>query len=96
MLIGRDCEDPERLPSEMLLVLFPFEAGLSKSIRSHHRHCAAVYLDHEIVTRAVCTHEPEHEIRHEPHFVVDAPMRERDAQREWIAGGDAPAHPWLA
>ena len=29
------------------------------------------------------------EIRDKPHFVQDAPMRERNAQREWIAGGDA-------
>ena len=100
VVVGGDGEHAKRFPSEMLLVLFPgmgrqvgphffFEAGLSKGIRSHHRHRAAVDLDREMAARAVGEREPEHEIRHEPHFVVDAPMRERDVQREWITAGNA-------
>ena len=107
VMVGRHGEHPKGFSSELPLGLFGrmrgqvgahffFEAGLSKGIRSHHRHRAAVDLDREMAARAVGEREPEHEIRHEPHVVVEAPMRERDAQREWIAGGDAPAHPWLA
>ena len=58
MLVGRDREDPEGLPSEMLLVLFP---GMRGEIRSHFAlearlqeigagdgHRAAVDLDREV------------------------------------------------
>ena len=100
VMVGRNRQHPERLPSELPLVLFCgmrrqvrahffFEACLPKGIRPHHRHGAAVDLDHEMTAGDIGKHEPERKIRDKSHFVRDAPMRERDAQRKWIAGGNA-------
>src|SRR5208283_4844898 len=52
-------------------------------------HGAAVDLDREMAACAIGKRETERKIRHERHFVVDTPMRERNAQGEWIPASDA-------
>jgi hypothetical protein len=64
MPVGRDREHAKCVLPELPLVLFGgmrrqvrahffFEAGLSEGIRSHHRHGAAVNLDHKGRSKAL-------------------------------------------
>ena len=99
-MVGRHREHPERLPAEMLLVLFlrmrgeigarfPLEAGLQK-IRAGDGHGSAVDLDHKGMAGTVCKLESEDEVGDEADFVQGSLVRELHAQRYWIAGGNAP------
>jgi hypothetical protein len=96
-MVGRDRENPERFPSEMLLVLFPgmrgeigahfqLEARLQK-IGAGDGHRAAVDLDHKRMAGAVRELESEDEVGDKADLVHDSLVRELHVQRQWIACG---------
>ena len=98
VLVGGDGEHAKCFPSKLPLVLsrgmrrqvrahFFFEAGLSKGIRPHHRHGAAIDLDHEGMAGTVRELESEDEVGDETDLVHDSLVRKLHAQRQRIAGG---------
>ena len=97
VMVGCHGEHAERLPSEMLLVLFPgmggeigahfaLEARLQK-IGAGDGHRAAVDLDHKGMAGAVRELKSEDEVRDDADFVHFSLVRELHAQRQRIARG---------
>ena len=97
VLVGRHGEHPERLPSELPLVLFP---GMRSEIRAHlalearlqksgagDGHGTAVDLDHKGMTGAVRELESEDEVGDKADLVHDSLVGKLHAQRQRIACG---------